>query len=373
MNTLQKIVAGTKKAVAGATLVGTLAFGHIANTNAQNVLVPTKIKTETSAINGIDASGTHVAGVPYQRIEFGNDAWSFKYDINTKLKPTDNPVNVGMFALNKLYSKGKTSVGAEIFQVGKFKETDVWFVDSWVSTTIGDMSVMIDYGKGLQKDKRSKDYVIATAKNKRVSLEGCLYPQGSFLEKGIEWKKYGFVSFKGDHAYAAVGNKINAGYVAAGVYGFKDFGTFSFGTFDRKTGDRWIKSQTAFGDVNQKFYSTATAEIASEYFAMPAYFPVHFTQLTTRGTFAIKLEYKRNKYVPETEVEIASNKTPLVQLGVGINTVYKEGAAKSSYVVEACKTVQFGDFSATAEARYNNNNQTLTGFLTMNYTIPVKK
>jgi hypothetical protein len=354
-----------QKIVAGAALTSALLFGY--NAKAQNVLVPTQVKTETSAISNKD-----VAGVPYQRVEFGNDKWSFKYDINSKLKPNETPVNVGMFALNKLYKKNNTSIGAEIFQVGKFTSTDVWFVDAWVASKLGDFSVMLDYGKGFQIDKRSKDYVIATAKSKRVSLEGCVYPQGSLLEKGIEWKKYGFVSYKGDDVYASIGNKIDAGYISAGYYGSPDFGTFAFGTFDRKTGNRWIKSQTAIGKVNRKFYSNETGEIASEFFAMPAYFPVHFSQLATKGMLALKLEYKRNSYVPETEFMIASSKTPLAQLGIGINTVYAPCSTSSNYVVEACKQLNFGNFSGLLETRYNNNKKEFTAFLTMSYTIPVK-
>jgi hypothetical protein len=355
MKTLQKMVAGV-------ALTGALLFGYTAK--AQNVLVPTKVSTETSVIGNKDA-----AGVPMQRVEAGNAFWSFKYDIDAGVRPTDNPLNVGMFSLNKLYSKKNTSLGAEIFQVGKFKSDDICFVDAWVTQKIGDISVMIDAGKGFQKDKHSKDYVIATLVHPRFSLGGCAYKQGSFLEDHVKTLWYGYGAYKGNHIYAAVGNKISTTYTSFAVHSYKDFGTFAYGLFDRQTGNRKFKSQTAFGDVNQTFYSNATGEIVSNLYGMPAYFPKYFTQLSNKGTAAVKLEYTVNNGVTETEFEIASNKTPLVQLGVGLNTVYKEGSSKSSYILEVSKSMQFGNFSSTVETRYNNNKQELTAEVILSYTI----
>ena len=73
MKTLQKIVAGV-------ALTGALLLGY--NAKAQNVVVPTKVATETSIIGSKDATG-----VPFHRTEIGNDAWTFKYDLNMNLKP----------------------------------------------------------------------------------------------------------------------------------------------------------------------------------------------------------------------------------------------------------------------------------------------
>jgi len=357
MKTLQKIIAGI-------ALTSALTFGYKANAQEQNVLVPTKVSTETSAINNKD-----VSGVPFQRVEAGNDAWSFKYDINMKLKPSDCPVNVGMLSLNKLYSNKNTSIGAEIFQVGKFNEKDIWFVDAFIAKKMGDISLMLDYGKGLQKDRQSKDYVIATLKHPKFSLEGCAYPQGSVLEKNVKTLWCGFGSYKGDNVYASLGNKVQTGYASAGLYGFKDFGQLLFGMKTRDNGDIWIKSQTALGDVNQAFFSKEMFEIASEYFAMPAYFPMHFSPISTRGNIALKLEYKKNSGVPQTEIMLATDKTP-VQIGLGVNTSYQNNSSISNVAIELYKDFKLGKkFTGSIEGRYNNRTKETTGYLKMKYNI----
>jgi Phr family secreted Rap phosphatase inhibitor len=109
MKTMKKL----QKVVSGIALMGALAFGYNSNVNAQ--VAPTKVATETLIIHNKDATGT-----PLQRVEIGSDAWKLKYDVNFKLNNDVKPVNVGLFALNKLYSKNNTSIGAEVFQVGNF-------------------------------------------------------------------------------------------------------------------------------------------------------------------------------------------------------------------------------------------------------------
>jgi hypothetical protein len=354
MNTLQKIIAG-------AAIVGASMFGY--NANAQ--VKPTKIATETSIVSNKD-----VTGVPMQRLQIGNDAWTFKYDHNFQLNNTSKPSDVGMFALNKLYNKNNTIIGAEIFPVGNYDKNQIWFVDAWISKKVGNIDLMLDYGKGFQKDKHSKDYVIATLKHPKFSVEGCLYPQGSLLDMNVEWKKYGFVSYKGDHVYASVGNKIHTTYALVGTSGLENFGNFTYINHNRETGDISLKSQTSLYGANQKFFQNSTFEMASEYFAMPAYFPIKLSPMSNKGAVAVKLEYKKtpSKGTQETEIMVGSNKTPFVQVGLGVNTEYKNNSSISNVAIELYKEVKFGKFTGSVEARYNARTSTATGYVKMNYT-----
>ncbi len=351
MKTLQKIITG-------AALTGALMFGY--NANAQeSKIVPTKIATETSIVANKD-----VAGVPFQRVEAGNDAWTFKYDLNMKLKPTDNPLNVGLFSLNKLYDKNNLNIGAEAFQVGKLDGKDTWFVDSWATKKFKDMSLMIDLGLGFPDTKYTQTYAIGAFKHPKTSISGAVYSVNS-----DETRYYGYAAYHDHNLYGAIGNKVNTSFASTGIYGLKNFGNLTFATHNRDNGNIWSKSQFAFGNVNSKFYSVGTFDLASDIFSMPMFQPIHLTPLSTKGDYTIKLEYKRNKpnSTHETELMLGTDKTPFVQVGLGVNTEYKNNSSISNVAIELYKDVKLGKFTGAVEARYNARTSSATGYVKMSY------
>jgi len=352
MKTLQKIIAG-------AALTGALLFGY--NANAQKAIVPTKVSTETSLIGSKDNSG-----VLMQRLETGNDAWTFKYDYSPKLNFDTKPVNVGLFSLNKLYNKNNWNVGVEGFQVGNFDGKDTWFVDAWVSKKHKDISAMLDLGLGFPDTKYTQVYAIASFKHPKTSLCGAFYKVSP-----EETRYYGYAAYHDHNVYGVVGNKVHTSFAMAGVYDLEHFGNLTFGTHNRETGDVWIKSQTAVGDVNKKFYSVGTFDLASDILSMPMFQPIHLGPLSTKGDYALKLEYKKNsaKNTHETEIMVATDKIPFVQVGVGLNTEYNCGKSISNIAVELYKEVKLGKFSGSAEARYNAKTSTATGYVKMAYNI----
>jgi hypothetical protein len=352
MNKLQKIIAP-------AALAGSMFLGYITNTNAQ--VAPTKVATETSIIESKDNSG-----ILMQRIETGNDAWTFKYDYNPKLNFETKPVNVGLFSLNKLYNKNNTNIGAEVFQVGNFDGHDTWFVDAWVSKKHKDISAMLDVGLGFPGDSKFiQKYSIASFEHPKISSAAAFYNVSP-----EETRYYGYLAGHSNNLFGVVGNKINTSFAAAGIYGLENFGTVNFGTYDRQTGNIWIKSQTAVGNVNDKFFSVPTIRLLSNLLALPAFQPIHLSPLSTKGDYALKLEYKKNaeKDIQETEIMLATDKTPFVQVGIGVNTEIKCGKATSNLAIELFKEQKFGKFTGSAEARYNARTSTATGYVKMSYT-----
>ncbi len=351
-----------KRIIAGATIASYLLFGGntIAQDNKRKIILPTKAAIESSIISNKDMDG-----ILMQRIETGNDDWTLRYDYNSKLNFDKKPANVGMLSLNSLYDKNNINVGAEVFQVGNLDGKDTWFVDAWASKKYKKTSFMIDAGLGFPSTKYLQTYAIASFNHPKTTIKGAFYNVSS-----KETRYYGYISYHNHNIYASVGNKINTGFAIAGTYGFKSFGNMTFGTLDRKTGDIWIKSQTAIDNVNQKFYSAETFDLASDILSMPMFQPIHLNPVSTKGNYALKLEYKysETRKSHETEVMLATKKIPFIELGVGVNTEYKENCTNSSFALELFKEVRFGKFSGSAEARYNHRTKTGTAYIKMSRT-----
>lgn len=354
MKTLQKIIAG-------AAIVGASMFGY----NASAQVAPTKIAAETSIVSNKDMDG-----ILMQRLETGNDAWTFKYDYHPKLGFDTKPVNAGMLSLNKLYDKKDFTIGIEGFQVGNFNGKDTWFVDAWGTKKYKDLSFMLDLGLGFPSDGYVQTYAIATFKHPKTTISGAFYKVDP-----EEMRYYGYAAYHDHNIYGVIGNKINTGFAMAGIYDLEHFGSLTFGTFDRKSGNIWIKSQTAVGEVNNGFYSVQTFDLASDILSMPMFLPVHLNPLSTKGDYALKLEYKRSadKKTHETEMMVSTDKIPFIQLGVGLNTEYSCGRSISDVAIEVFKEQAFKvagkDMKYSIESRYNNRTHELTGYIKFSYAI----
>lgn len=356
-----------KKIIAGAAMVSQLLFASYAGAQEKkSIFAPTKIATETSISASKDCSG-----IPFQRAEIGNDYWTFKYDFNMKLKPSDCPANVGMFSLNKIYSKNNTIIGAEVLQVGKFDGKDTWFADAWLAGKKGKFSYMLDLGKGFPSEGKNRDYVISNLRHPKFSAMLAYYAMGGTFQKGVEIRKYAYLSYHDHNICAAAGNNVNTGFALAAIIGKEDFGHLSFITHNRKTGDIWFKSQTGLQNADQNFYSVSTMDLACDILGTPMFQPIHLGPASTKGEYAVKFEYKKHaaSAAHEYEALVATKKLPLVQVGVGINSEYSsECKTKRGAVIEIYKPIKAGKFSASFEGRYNSRNSTATAYIKMSRT-----
>ena len=358
MNALQKIIAGL-------AVAGTIASTTPTQAQQQASLTPTHAQTETSF-----RSTDQVTGTPLQRLVVNNDTWTFKYDRNAQMDAANKPNDIALLYLGKIATVKDINLGASAIIYGNHDGKDETFIDAYLTKHIGKASITLDIEKSFRPTGPSREYVALIAKHPRVNIAAGVWAQASFLKKQHDpLLAYGYVSVKNDHGYAAIGNKEHTGYAAAGIHGFENFGEFIFALNNRDLGTTWIKSQTAFGEASKGFYSNETFDVASAYFGMPAFFPIHFSPLSTKGSVALKLDYKHdnNAGTTETEAMLATNKTP-IQLGLGINTLSLDGKIDSDVAIELYKDFKINDkLTGAAELRYNNRTKDVASYLTIGY------
>ena len=355
MKKLQKLLSGIL--LSGALLCRYNANGQVAQTT------PIKVLTETS----ISANKTG-SGIPMPRTAINTGQFSFKNDTYFNFKGK-NPNDVTSLFYNKNYDKKNLSLDLGILNVGNFDGKDEIFFDASITKKQDNKNITLEIGKSIKKDCESREWAIVYLRNPKISGDIGYFAQGPTFKKNTEILKYAWLGYHNNHTYVALGNEIDRTWGFVGVKGYSDFGTFTLGKYDRQNGDVWIKSQTAIGDVNQKFYCTELFDVASSYFVVPAFHTKHFSPLSTKGDVALKVEYKKNgtTNVQESEIMIGTNKTP-IQLSVGINTEYTSDATTSNAVIEAYKEFKIGKCDGSIEAKYNNRTEDLTAYLTLKYT-----
>ena len=351
-----------KKILSGIALTSALLLGY--NANAQ--IKPVSISTETSIVeNRIENKNTF--GIPMQRVEINTEPVVVKYDSYFNLKGK-NPDDVASIFFNKVYNKKDLSLDLGVLNVGNFNGKDELFFDVLATKKVNKTEATLEVGKSTREIAASREWVIVYFRNPKISADAGYFAQGSTFNTNTKIQKYAWLGYHDNHKYIALGNEIDRTWGFFGVKGYSDFGTFTLGKYDRNTGDVWIKSQTAVGDVNQKFYCTELFDVAASYFVVPAFHTKHFSPLSTKGDVALKLEYKKNgtTKTQETEAMIGTNKTP-IQIGLGINTEYKDNSSTSNAVVELYKEFKIGKIDGSAECRYNNRTEDVAGYLMLKY------
>ena len=231
---------------------------------------------------------------------------------------------------------------------------------------------MIDAGLGFPTTKYIQTYAIAAFKHPKTSVSAAYY---TVAPKDTRY--YGYAAYHDNNIYGVVGNNVKTTFAAAGTYDLKYFGSYTFITHNRENGNIWMKSQTAFGNVNNNVFCVKSLDKLSDIFTIPLFQPVHLDPVSTKGDYAIKLEYKKTpssdgekkNCTSETELMIATSKTP-VQIGLGVNTSYKNNSSISNVAIELYKDFKLGKkFTGSIEGRYNNRTKETTGYLKMKYNI----
>ncbi len=333
--------------------------------------VPTNISMEGSITQSPDANGS---GVQDTKITFNNGTfirYVAQHDIKTGKEQGDV---LTMFGPE--FSVAGITLGAGYLKTGDWNERDVHYLDLYgkkkFETSLGKIEGYLELGTGVGQKTHRQDFIISRLSHENFTAEGGFFSARGLI--GTKWMDfdntgiYGWIAVHPEHGYLALGNNTNVTYGFAGIKGFKDFGEFAFAKYDRRTGDYWIKSQTGFGDVNQGFYSTEMFNIASNYFCLDQFNPMHLGPVSTKADIALKVEAKGNEHGAKAFEVVAANRNDILQFGIGINTQYgHDTEKKSGLIIEAFKPINIGDFKGAIEARYDGLNKKTHLYVIANY------
>lgn len=321
-------------------------------TKTEQVLsTPISIHTET---------GKNPKEINFQRIQISNKDFEIKYDQN---KDKNDVAKITINTPNK--------TGFAAYKLGDGLSEDNFYVEGWKAFDLGKNTALIDGGFGLGKTIKPVYYGIVNIKNDKLFLEAALYNEGSKL-LDMDKSFYGLAAYDFGNAYFGIGNKKGEHVALMGIKDFKDIGHISMLTYDPKTKKFWTKSMTGIGNVDKGFYSKGLFDAALEYFAIPAFFPLHFSPETSKGDYVLTLFGVGDDKSQEIEAQVGF-RNKIVEVGTGINTLTQDGKTESGLVVELNKPFEnilgIEKLNGNAEARYNTRTQSVEGYLQLNYQI----
>jgi len=310
---------------------------------------PFNIKLET----GLSNVGAHP--VKFQRGQISNKDFELKYDFNGAGK------DVARLTVNL---PNKMSVA--FYNIGNMDGKDYAYWEASKVLKVGNNSTMLfDGGTGIGKGREPEYFLIANIKNDKLFVEGAIYEKASRL-KDLDKSIFALAAYDFGHEYLGVGKNRNTLVGVAGVKDFKDVGMITYALYDKETKGWTISSQTAVGDVNQKFFSKDNFDFVTEYFAIPVFFPTHFTPQVTKGDYSIKINGTGLPGKTELEAKLGF-RNEIVSVSAGVNTLNENGKTDVGAVIELYKPFKLFGADCYGEAKYNTRSGDITGYIGVNF------
>lgn len=330
-------------------LVSLLIVVFTINSNAQTLRTETSFQYDRS-----------LNGVQVQRVQFSSPAITLKYDYKTGNGKSINDV----FGISlPITVKDDFSVALGVIKLGDWNDKDESFISLSAEKKFGDLSLALELGKGAMAES-PRDYITSRISHNLFTIEAGILSEYGY--SGIEEftkDRYYWAAIHPEHAFFAIGNEINRTWMSAGTRNLEGFGNFTFFNADRDNKNFWFKSQFGFGKINQKFYCLDNYRVATSYLIVPPFFYRHFSPISTKGEYALKIEGKRTVNSEKWEVTGAKDIGQLGQVAIG----WQRESGKSGINLEYYKEVRIIGCAISGEFRYETIYNRFSGFITANY------
>lgn len=295
-----------------------------------------------------------------QKLELSTSFLRFRYDFKA------GAPDVGGIMFPKIIGDSNGVIGGVLMKVGDFNRHDQYIVDVWANRKWGKNHKFytgIEIGRIFCAESRPWDYLITKLSYGPFTVEAgilAFHPVTTMVNS--KDATYAWAAYHPKHAFIALGKQIDTYWAFVGTKNLTGFGNLTFANYDLKTGNFWFKSQTGIGEINQAFFNQDLYVEATSYLVIPAFYYKHFSPLTTKGTFSIKLEGRRVRDIQNYEImagHIIGN--DILQIGVGLNSEYKD-KLKIAPVIELYKSWQFKSLRGSVELRYDLLYQALNAY-----------
>ena len=296
-----------------------------------------------------------------QRVEVITSKFKLKYDY----KANGNDV-LGVI-IPKVWSNQKNTLSAMIVKTGDGKN-DQFAFDSWLTRKIGKASAMIEVGRLISKGKNPQDYAGARLSLTKFTVEAYVVTGHPFNKKMSRSDFFeGWIAYHPTHAFISVGKQNKQYWGFAGTKNLSHFGHLTFINYQPETNNFWFKSQSGFGEINQKFFCQDTYIEATSFFVVPIFFYKHFSPVATKGDYSLKIEGKRTAGISNYEIMTGKKiGNDLLRAAVGINSEYKNTLrlAPSFELYKAWKT---NNGELIIELRHDVLYRALSAYLVIRY------
>ncbi len=310
----------------------------------------------------LKADTTHTL-VPVNRIVVNTKVVTLKYDYKA------NGADVMGVFIPKIIGDSTGELGAAVIKIGDMNGNERVALDVWGKKRFGEVSLGLEIGRMISQQYVPWDYAIVSAGYWHFTGEiGMLLHHPLYKPTNSEDARYWWLAFHPKHVYVSAGRAIDTYWGFAGTKDLNRFGTFNFFSYDVKKGDFWFKSQTGFGKINQKFFHEDLYNEATQYFCVPPFFYKHFSPLSTKGTYAVKLEGRRTGRIYNYEAMLGHIiGDDVIQIAIGANSEVKDGKIKVAPSLELYKSFKVKDFTASLEIRYDALYKALSGYAIIRY------
>ncbi len=331
-------------------------FGQALNLEAQ-----TKLSIETTL-----CYDKLQGGIPLNRLEITNPTFSLKYDYKVDLT-SGKPVNdVFGICFPKIIDKKTFSLDVSIIKLGDWNKSDQTILDLLATKKIGSVNITLEIGRAIGVETKPWDFIVSRAAHHLFTVEGgILSPDPLFAPS--QKKLYGWVAYHPKHLFIATGNEISRNWLLFGTKKYANFGNFSFFNYDRDNGNFWFRSQFGFQSVNQNFFAQDNYIVAASYLIVPPFFYKHFSPMSTKGKYALKLDGKRVGKLETYEISVGRQFGQYGQVAVGINNENFK-SERVGLILEYYKEFKLKNFKASAELRYEQLSAKFYGYIVLAYT-----
>ncbi|MFA5024428.1 MAG: hypothetical protein WC523_05750 [Patescibacteria group bacterium] len=306
-------------------------------------------------------------GIPLNRLEIQHPQFNIKYDYKVDLI-NNAPVNdvFGIF-FPKIINKKNFKLGGALIKLGDWNQNDQIIFDITAEKKFKHLLISWEVGRVIGVKTQPWDFIISRISHRLFTVEGAIFSPDWFLAPSSK-KLYGWVAYHPRHFFLAVGNEISRNWFIVGTKNYQRFGNFTFMNYDRDNGNFWFRSQFGFKNVNQKFFSQENYLIAASYLIVPPFFYRHFSPMSTKGLYALKLDGKRVGKLETYEVSIGRQFGRYGQICLGINNE-NFLPNRIGWIVEYYKEFCLKNFQAITELRYEQLTGRFYGYITLVYQL----
>ncbi len=306
-------------------------------------------------------------GVPLNRLEIRNSLFNVKYDY--KIDPLSNTPVDDVFGISfpKIIEHKNLVLGGTLIKLGDWNKNDRIVVDLKLKKNGKTLSFYWELGRVIGAKSEPWDFIISRISHRLFTAEGGML-SSDFLFSPSQKKLYGWIAYHPKHSFLAVGNEISRSWLFFGTKNYQRFGNFTFANYDRNNGNFWFRSQFGFRDINQKSYSQENYLVATSYLVVPPFFYLHFSPMSTKGLYALKLDGKRVGKLETYEISVGRQLGRYGQVCVGMNNE-NFLPNRIGWIAEYYKEFCLKNFQAIAELRYEQLTGRFYGYITLAYQL----
>jgi hypothetical protein len=256
-----------------------------------------------------------------------------------------------------------------MIKVGDGARDDQFVFDTWGYKKFGRFSASVEIGRIVSQAGQPIDCIGSRLSLGNFTTEFYLLTYHPLLGEKITKQDatYGWIAYHPKHAFIALGKQDHQYWGFVGTKNLQHFGNFTFANYQPETGNFWFRSQTGFGEINQKFFCQDMYMEGTNYLVVPAFYYKHFSPICAKGSYSLKIDGRRTNDVQNYEVMMGKAiGNDVLRLAVGLNSEYQTNLrlAPSIEVYKFWPT-KFG--TEIIELRYDVLYKTISGYLILRY------